>query len=254
MSYDFPTDIILAGKSQQICEWPCLSNSPEELQVLRVVFDIYFFSAPKNKPPELHDRCQRASYEVVVGKALKLGANNHQALAKALNIRNSLCALDWLRLDPRTGHEQPSNMNYGPAAVQEQDTNNRQKSNQNRWVKIKFAEKDLRKDPGDFRQLFTDIGHFEDWNQYEIDNSSYPITTNDYIPTNEAVLQLSAQGIRNNIKNWNYQSLRRKLNSWEKAGVFKNLTIKTDGGHKRVHFRLLIKILNREVSNKRRSH
>ena len=51
MPYDFPTDIILAGKLQQICEWPCLSNSPEELQVLRVVFDIYSFSAPKNKPP-----------------------------------------------------------------------------------------------------------------------------------------------------------------------------------------------------------
>jgi hypothetical protein len=145
-------------------------------------------------------------------------------------------------------------MNFGPAAKQERDTKTRQKSNQHQWVKIKFAEKDLRKDPGDFRQLFTDIGHFEDWNQYEIDNSSYPITTNDYIRISEAVLQLSAQGIRNNIKNWNYQSLRRKLDSWEKAGAFKYLTIKTDGGQKRVHFRLLLKILNREVFNKRRAH
>ncbi|MCS5643632.1 MAG: hypothetical protein NZ807_10265 [Dehalococcoidia bacterium] len=254
MPYDFPTDIILAGKLQQICEWPCLSNSPGVVQVLRVVFDIYFFSAPKNKPPVLHDRCQRASYEVVVGKSLKLGANNHQALAKALNISNSLCALDWLSLDPRTGHKQPSNMKFGPTAVQEQDTKNRQKSNQNRWVKIKFAEKDLRKDPGDFRQLFTHIAHFDDWNQHEIDNSSYAITTNDYIPINEAALHLNAQLVRNNNRNWSYQSLRRKLISWDKAGDFKNLVTKTDGGHTRVHFRLLLKILNREVFNKRRAH
>ena len=251
MSYDFPTDQKLAGKLQQICEWPCLSNDPDDVQVLRVVFGIYSINQARN---QLIDRYQQASYEVVVGKALEIASRNHQRLGLALEIRNFLCAIDWLRLDPLTGHEQSSNFKFASVALQEQDAKARQHLNQNRWVKIQFAEKDLRKDPGDFRQLFTDIGYFEDWNQYEIDNSSYPITTNDYIPISEAVLQLSAQRIRNNNINWNYQSLRRKLNSWDKAGDFKNLTTKTDGGQTRVHFRLLRKILNREVFNKRRAN
>jgi hypothetical protein len=88
------------GHLSKVELWPTVNNDPGRVEVIRITFEIYSLLPDRQ---ELWRNWQSASFDVIVGSAIKPLTMAHKSLAWAVKVQNLVLADDWFRLDPQQG-------------------------------------------------------------------------------------------------------------------------------------------------------
>ena len=197
------------GRLFKVQPWPTVSNAPGRFEVIRITFEIYSLIS---KPKQLRCEWRYASFEVIVGSAIKSPTMSHKSLALAVKVQNPSLADDWFRLIPQRG-DRTVNRNPDP------------------WVQLTFKPVQPGEAVDDYRQMFDKILPF-DTGGYEIIRDSPGRDPGDLLTLSEAAEQLGPP--------WNYQRLRRRIKRLEEQGALPSKLISlTPRGQMRVYFRYL---------------
>jgi hypothetical protein len=203
MLTEFKEGIYYFGRLSKVQRWPTVSSAPGRWEVILITFAIYSL-LPERLELRDNDR-QHASFDVIVGSAIKSLTISHKSLAVAVGVRDCIVADDWLRLDPQRG-------------------------DRDHWVQLTFKPVQPN-EAADYRQMFKQIVPF-DPGCYKIVTNSQVRDVRDLVSIRVAAEQLGPP--------WNYQRLRRRINRWKEQGVLPSKLIEeTSGGQTRVYFRYL---------------
>jgi hypothetical protein len=206
MPSEFREGTEYVGYLSKVELWPTVNNDPGRVQVIRITFEIYSLLPDRQ---ELWRNWQSASFDVIVGSAIKPLTMAHKNLAWAVKVKNPVLADDWFRLDPQRG-------------------------GRDHWVQLTFKSVQPGEAP-DYRQMFERIVPF-DTGDYKIFHNAAGRGMEDLVSIRVAAEQLGG--------NWNEQKLRRKIKRWEEQGLLPSKLIEeTPRGQTRVYFRYLKTLL-----------
>jgi hypothetical protein len=212
MPSEFKEGIEYVGHLSKVELWPTVNNDPGRVQVIRITFEIYSLLPDRQ---ELWRNWQTASFDVIVGSAIKPLTMAHKSLALAVGVENPVLADDWFRLDPQQGD----------------GTANRKPG---RWVQLTFKPVQPGEAP-DYRQMFERIVPF-DTGDYKIVHNAAGRGMDDLVSIGIAAERLGPP--------WNYQKLSRKIKRWKEQGLLPSKLIEeTPRGQTRVYFRYLKTLL-----------
>jgi len=209
MPSEFKEGTEYVGRLSKVELWPTVSNDPGRFEVIRITFEIYSLIS---KPKQLRCEWRYASFEVIVGSAIKSPTMSHKSLALAVKVQNPSLADDWFRLDPQRG-DHTANRKPVP------------------WVELTFESVQPGEAVDDYRQMFDKILPF-DTGDHKIIRDSPGRDPGDLVSIRVAAEQLGPP--------WNEQRLRRKINRLQEQGTLPSkLIFFTERRQKRVYFRYL---------------